>query len=862
VPAARRAGPLQIARFVIQGLACLLLGFWVITTPGCTCTKNQNVSTREELKKKLEEEKKEREKKKPDFEIGLFQTQPNDMSRMEPYFKPGHWTSATQEIWANNFDFNGELVTDPFQLDGMPFRLGTSRPAVLPKGQRKYLEMVFYVPPGRRGTNITVRLLPRNSSREVLRQSIPSRRMPAHQFNFVVLSDSAERYQFLTKHRGLEAVAPNSDSMDNKVAPYYRIQVPKIENRVPLPSHPLAWTSIAYVLWDGMEPDKLTPEQQDALLDWLHWGGQLIISGPGSLDRLENTFLHDYLPAHGQKDIEFTQSDLEAFSSFWTVWGQPLKLVKPWSGKLLAPAEGAEVLFSTRAGGGDPLVVDRPVGRGRIVVTAFRLGQREMSTTVWPSFDNFLNGCLLRRPGRTFRAASSLDENEIEVDWSNGSPRLDPELISAVRYFARDARANLAAFKSEKVEIDNTGGPADEERGGLLQNLNPFALLDPGVDNRPESINDGVAGWEDFSPCANLARQSLRNSAGIKIPDATFVLYVLGAYLVVIVPINWCVFRLLGRVEWAWIAAPIITVLFAFAVVRLAQLDIGFARARTEIAVVEMHGGYPRAHVSRYTALYTSLTTTYDMKFEDPGALIQPFPRFSRNDEGREMISGEASATVNYRREADQVTLEGFEVRSNSTGMLHSEHMLHMGGPITAQRLADGRFTVSNRTRYKLSGAALIRAVRTPDHESQLKTTEVAWVGDLDPGGQRTVELAPWPDGKPWFKDRDQSGMTAAGRHEDLLNVRMLVKLAESEPRLSPGGLRLVAWTDEPLPGMEIEPKATQLRFAAVLIAHLEHRFRGPIERDRNSKWQFIKQPLKDEDTPETEGGNVGEDSE
>ena len=40
---------------------------------------------------------------------------------------------------------------------------------------------------------------------------------------------------------------------------------------------------IAYVLWDGMPVDRMSPDQQQAMLDWLHFGGQILIvaSAPG-----------------------------------------------------------------------------------------------------------------------------------------------------------------------------------------------------------------------------------------------------------------------------------------------------------------------------------------------------------------------------------------------------------------------------------------------------------------------------------------------------------------------------------------------------------------------------------------------------
>ena len=77
-------------------------------------------------------------------------------------------------------------------------------------------------------------------------------------------------------------------------------------------------------------------------------------------------------------------------------------------------------------------------------------------------------------------------------------------------------------------------------------------------------------------------------------PKGEFVLKILAVYLLVLVPLNWALFWAIGRVEWAWIAAPLIAIGGAYAVVRLAQLDIGFARSRTEIAVLELHPQHPR----------------------------------------------------------------------------------------------------------------------------------------------------------------------------------------------------------------------------------------------------------------------------
>ena len=66
-----------------------------------------------------------------------------------------------------------------------------------------------------------------------------------------------------------------------------------------------------------------------------------------------------------------------------------LSLAKPWNGVTLEPSPGAAVETLVRTPQGAPLVVEGRAGRGRIVVTAFRLSERALLN--WPHFDGFVN---------------------------------------------------------------------------------------------------------------------------------------------------------------------------------------------------------------------------------------------------------------------------------------------------------------------------------------------------------------------------------------------------------------------------------------------------------------------------------------
>src|SRR5262249_26152889 len=140
-------------------------------------------------------------------------------------------------------------------------------------------------------------------------------------------------------------------------------------------------------------------------------------------------------------------------------------------------------------------------------------------------------------------------------------------------------------------------------------------------------------------------------------------------------------------------------------IVQRAQLDIGFVRAQTEIGILEQQPEHPRAHLSRYTALYTSLSTTYDFQSENTTTLAAPFPR----GEDFQMLVGERLTPVNFQR-YDDVRLVGVPISSNSTGMVHTEQMHALDGAIRlGKSTALGSKQIENHSKLVLHSACIIR---------------------------------------------------------------------------------------------------------------------------------------------------------
>jgi hypothetical protein len=813
-----------MARLICIGVLLALMAF----LPGCGGCRSAPTKTQDEIdKEELERKKAEAERLKPDFEVmkSLISRPPTGRPVLGCYAKPGHWTCVSlDDVRANHFDFVGELEVASTDTDGSPLRIGDTpfdlaicRDMALPKKQAKSLESVLFIPPGNRNPWTSYCFNASQGGRRAV--EFPRERlmgvMPSWQYDLVVLARTPDAYRYVPK---LPSIHPPG-SMDNVTAPYYRVAMLGTDRRPLLPSHANQWTSIACVLWDDALPGSLDPAQQQAMLDWLHWGGELIVSGPDTLDTLRDSFLAPYLPATSAGVRKLGPAELKALNSFSDKPGRPLAPLRAWSGVGFQKHPQAEFV----PGSGEVLV-ERRVGRGRVVVSAFRLSERDF--TDWPGCDEVFNAMLLRRPARKYVDAS---DGGTRLEWTDGVHRLDAGRVTGLRYFARDAGVPLGTYGSDRVEPPRPSN-------AYYPYPSPSSMGDGEAIPAP-----GVAAWNDFSPAACEARKTLQNAARIEIPNRTFVIWVLAVYLVVLVPVNWLVFRAMGRVEWAWAAAPVIAVVGTGVVIQLAQLDIGFYRLQTEVAVAEIQGDYPRAHLARYNALYSSLTTHYNVQSDDAGAAVLPFPAVPTPGSFA-MAYGQHGQKLTCRR-GDQVTLSGFPVNSNSTGLVHSEEMFDLGGGISLVKDGDRNWKLVNRSKLNLRGVGLLR--KTP------YGVEEAWIGEV-PAAKTSGEagtLAPtespvrWnaldtsEPAKPlWASQREASPLSATTAPTGALSLRGLLALGQDVQSLNAGEVRLIGWSNDELPGLAIKPAAPQARRGIVVIAHLGYGLGDAPRPDANSR--------------------------
>ena len=811
--------------WAIAAAVLLLALFGVIgvgTLRGCFFVDPLEAAKNEAEKKNKEDAEKE---KKKEFDVAFPIVQPSEPEAPLQAVKPGHWVTASQNMRANYNNFIGDSrvaivngQNQPYPVASTPFVVRASRPVLLTKGRPKHTETTFYVPQTEQTIILSTELEERGLGFSLPALRTPMSRMLSYQYYLVVLAKEPSRYSFISTLDSVKVPFDGeSDADDTEDPVHYRVVQLAAGKTIPLPDNPLTWTNIAYLVWDEVDPgDPFTPEQERALVDWLHWGGQLIISGPDSLDLLKDSFLAPYLPATsaGPRTIAANDQAIAELNEGWMIStpaapGEPLRLTVPWSAINLSIEAGAKALPGT----GD-LFVERRIGRGRIVVSGIQLAERDFVN--WRSgFESFVNAALLRRPRRIYKPGYFGGVTLLWADNAYKDRRLDAQLNTQLRYLARDLGIDTTYHYHDVPDEFNQFSPTGQPQ--MLREYRP-----------PESAG-GNGAWNDFSAAANAARGALREAAGVEVPGAEFVVLCLAAYLVALVPLNWLIFHAIGRIEWAWIAAPIIAVIGTMVIVQRAQLDIGFVRAQTEIGLLEQQPEHPRAHLSRFTALYTSLSTTYDLEFDNLTTLVAPFP----TQQDFPMLPGQGYTGIDFER-YDNVRLAGLPISSNSTGMVHSEQMHTLDGAIRlGQSTARRGRQIENHSKLELHSACVVRRPTKKEAAVGRRKIEGRWIGELLPGNSVSLpELTPL-DNVPFASDRAAEGRL--GR-TPRLNIEPMFQLALDPQYMEPGEMRLVARVDQVMPGESIAPAASQVRGATLVVAHLQYESLSPPEKDHNTR--------------------------
>ena len=717
-----------------------------------------------------------------DFSSKPAVSYPGDSNARRCGIKPGHWMTGEQAIKSNRADIRGDLVSRAtvarsnfatgggftHQRDGIESR----RPVILPKGQERRFDYRTLSPTPtateQRQLFLSSRFISAGRATFFDTGRQPFNIMSGQEYFFVIFTKRPERF---AAFQVANWVKPPRDEFDFKTAkPDYRIVIPDSKNVLPFPDTMLDLTSTAVVFWDNLGPEALTPQQSVALSDWIRWGGQFIINGATASDSISKTSLADLLPLKPTGNIEL---DTDAAATMLTKW--QVKTDRTTRAKIEELKEqvnriavdgtlttGAKSIKDT-----SNLVLEKRVGRGRVVQPRFDLTDDWLQA--WDSYDSFVNSAILLRPSRKtiegFTQETETRFQQLYVDL--GTTESDAVMNTKFRIAARDSILNTT-----------TDGKALAPKQSHA--LDPYCFSSPIT---------GLSSWNDDSDVIRTCQQVLKAESGIEIPDSSLVVRSLSYYLLLLVPINYLVFRLIGRLEYAWLAVPIIALGGAMWVARAARLDIGFARSQTELALLEIQPDYHRAHLSRVLAIYNSLSSTYDIDFKTYDAAALPMTDGEAKD-----VSHDYVFETSYN---EGPTLRGLSVGSNRIRMVHTEQILDLGGNLQLQ----GGKLVNNSDHEMLDVFVIDKPVEGP--------TQIASVGILSPKSQHDLT----------FESRDTISVSD---DMPMQSASLLNKIA-APISMRPGTMRLVGRIDRSMEGMTITPSANQAVAQTIVLAHLKH---------------------------------------
>jgi hypothetical protein len=784
----------------------------------------QILSDPDALKKKLE-----KDKSRAPFEFFRSQVAPFDVL---PFVKPYHWSTLQMELRANYDDYEGQLRFFPVDLPGMPQEIVYTRDARLVREQRARLAMQLLFPPEilTKRKEMNVELVQPGSIRSDELWQVPLRFLPPHQMLVLILSRESSN-QYASWNRlpcFLPAGVDRGEPTSLDLLRYYRLVLPEEPDKPFLSPHPLTWTSISHIVWDGLPPDSLSVSYQQAMLDWLHWGGQLVLVGGAgpTFSIFRDSFLGPYLPAEPTgENKSLGEKELKPLADSYRPTAQPQltgeqELSPPRTAMEIRIADGHTYTRAApiqpphdrpvfvsglnpnpgsatiQLGEGSPylLAVERRVGRGRI--TMLTVNPTDPTLSVWPGLDTMIRRVVLRRPEET----RNIPESGMDPSLPQGMLRtLEGPDLTWYRIASRDVGSEVQAMKSRLTQA-TIPPPATAARSTKQSQSQPVA--GPGQGDAEEAVMRrlGASEWRDTSPLPHLCQDLLEKASGISIPSSQFVFKVILAYILAVVPLNWLVCRfVLRKREWAWMVVPLLALGFAVGVERVAAYDLGYDSACDEIDLLEVHGGYPRAHLSRFASLYSTGRARYTVAYPyDPTALALPF------NTGRS-ITGEDVTTAAWESYPIPA-LKGYSIQPRSLGMFRAEQMFGLSGTIDLEEDGKGR-TIVNRSDLELRDAVLIDFSGT--------------------GERRETRLGTIAAGASIKLDEVQEPAEAVSLHgydgpdpEPLLT--RLREYWEGRPE-SFGELRLVAWVPHPFDGQVFDPALDRHRGMAAVLVHLRY---------------------------------------
>jgi hypothetical protein len=258
------------------------------------------------------------------------------------------------------------------------------------------------------------------------------------------------------------------------------------------------------------------------------------------------------------------------------------------------------------------------------------------------------------------------------------------------------------------------------------------------------------------------------------------------------------------------------------------------------VDLLEIQGSYPRAHLSRYAALYSTGRHSFTVAYPgEPTALALPMNMMNNLAGGETLQSAWQSSP--------EPALMEFPVQPRSLAMFRAEQMAALPGGIRMVDRGSER-RIINETELELRDAAVVDVGGRVQYR----------LGTIPPGGSAVLGEAELLQEAPGAQTRE----AADPRTDHWTDPEPFLERLRSYHWGRPEDReewRLVAWNPQPHPGQVLRPAVDRHRGLRLVLAHLE--YGPPPFFDLNQGEEAIApyaspavaQPVPTTDSPETD---------
>jgi hypothetical protein len=209
----------------------------------------------------------------------------------------------------------------------------------------------------------------------------------------------------------------------------------------------------------------------------------------------------------------------------------------------------------------------------------------------------------------------------------------------------------------------------------------------------------------------------------LALPPIGGLIALLGAYILLIGPINYLVLRRLDRREWAWVTMPVLILAFAAGAYGFGSLLRGSDLIVNEVAIVRGSPGATDGTAQVYLGVFSPSRGTYQLRVPGGALLSSPISDF---------MNGDVAVQTLDVLQGDPAQVRDLGVGFGSLRTVRAESAVVVPLVQADLRLEDGRLkgTVTNASNETLLKPAVVLG------------GTVAKLADLAPGASATVDIA------------------------------------------------------------------------------------------------------------------------